>query len=194
MRAKISFFFSLFMFCSLLHASSPVVMLEDVANQVISELKKNRAVLKTQPHVSYDIVKKYLIPKVDIYGMSRSVLGRSAWQRATREQRRDFAKGFVRLIIRTYASALNDYSGEVVEFYPIRGGYADKRFLNVNSVVKRGSGKQIPLTYSLVNKKGQWRVYDMTVEGVSLLQSFKSQFRAELSRGDINDLIQKLKK
>lgn len=194
MKQKIALFLSGFLFCAFAFATSPVDMLEGVANQVIGELKKNKAQLKSDSTIAYNIVKKYLIPKVDVYGMSRSVLGRNAWSKASLSQKKAFAKGFVRLVIRTYASALNDYSGETVQFYPLRGGYSDKRYLRVNSVIKRSSGKPIPLTYSLVNKKGQWRVYDMTVEGVSLLQSFKSQFHAELNRGDINDLIQKLQK
>jgi phospholipid transport system substrate-binding protein len=165
-----------------------------VANQVVSELQKNKSQLKDNPNISYSIIKKYLIPKVDVYGMSRSVLGRDAWKKATLAQKKNFARGFVKLVIRTYASALSDYSDEKVTFYPLRGGYEGKRFLRVNSAITRSSGKPIPLSYSLVHKKAGWRVYDMTVEGVSLLQSFKSQFRAELARGDIDDLIEKLKR
>jgi phospholipid transport system substrate-binding protein len=191
---KIGFAAGIFLVCLNAFADSPVSMLEGVANQVVSELQKNKSQLKDNPNISYSIIKKYLIPKVDVYGMSRSVLGRDAWKKATLAQKKNFARGFVKLVIRTYASALSDYSDEKVTFYPLRGGYEGKRFLRVNSAITRSSGKPIPLSYSLVHKKAGWRVYDMTVEGVSLLQSFKSQFRAELARGDIDDLIEKLKR
>lgn len=194
MRIKVAFFISLYLICVSAFAGSPISMLEGVSNQVISELSQNKAQLKKNPTIAYSIIKKYLIPKVDVYGMSRSVLGRDAWKKATRAQRKAFSRGFVKLVIRTYASALNDYTDEKVKFLPLREGYQGKRFLRVNSVIVRSSGQPIPLSYSLVQKRTGWRVYDMTVEGVSLLQSFKSQFRAELQRGDIDDLIQKLKR
>jgi phospholipid transport system substrate-binding protein len=94
-------------------------------------------------------------------------------------------------VIRTYSSPLAQYSDETVQFLPVRGG-VNSRFIRVNSVIVRSEGQNIPLTYSLVDKNGQWKIYDISVEGVSLLQSFRSQFAQALQNSSIDDLIKQM--
>ncbi|KTD60804.1 MlaC/ttg2D family ABC transporter substrate-binding protein [Legionella shakespearei] len=173
--------------------SSPVPMLENAANQIIATLKANKANLQSNPAIIYKAVESHLLPNVDVAGMSRSVLGRQAWTKATPAERAQFSQAFTRLVIRTYASPLAQYSDETVQFLPLRGSLSS-RFIRVNSVIVRTQGQNIPLTYSLVAKNGQWKIYDISVEGVSLLQSFKSQFAQALQHSSINDLIAEMQK
>ena len=174
--------------------ASPLNTLEGAANNVLSALKKNKANLKTKPSYVYRVVYRYIIPHVDVYGMSRPVLGRNQWRQANSGQRRAFTKHFTSLVVRTYSGALRDYSGEKVKFLPVRGGFQGKRFVKVKSYIMRPGGQNIPIAYSMVNSKGRWKVYDMSVEGVSLLQSFKSQFAQYLRSHNLSQLITKLKK
>lgn len=171
--------------------SSPVSMLENAANQILSTLKANKATLKNNPTIIYSAVERYLVPYVDVEGMSRSVLGRQIWTKATAAQKSQFAKAFTQLVIRTYASPLTQYTDETIQFLPIRGALSG-RFVRVNSVIVRSQGQNIPLSYSLVNKNGQWKIYDISVEGVSLLQSFKSQFAQALQNSNIDQLINQM--
>lgn len=171
--------------------SSPVPMLEQTANDIINVLKSNKSRLKSNPGIIYNVVEKNLLPKVDVAGMSRSVLGRQAWTKATPQQRDRFAKAFTSLVIRTYSAPLAEYSDESVQFLPVRGGI-NGRFVRVNSVIVRSQGQNIPMSYSLVAKDGQWRIYDLSVEGVSLLQSFRSQFSQALQSSSIDDLIKQM--
>jgi len=173
--------------------SSPLPMLEKTANQIINTLKSNRSHLKSNNDIIFNAVEQHLLPNVDVRGMSRSVLGRNAWRKATPTQRKAFSKQFTKLVIRTYASPLAEYTDESVKFYPIRGSM-NKRFLRVKSEIVRSNGPNIPLNYSLVSKKGQWKIYDLSVEGVSLLQSFRSQFAQSLQNSNIQNLINELKK
>ncbi len=173
--------------------ASPLNVLEKASNNVLSSLKKNKANLKSKPSYVHLVVRRYIIPHVDVYGMSRSVLGRTAWRKASSSQRRSFTRNFTSLVVRTYSGALSDYSGEKVKFSPVRGGFRGKRFVKVSSVIIKPSGQNIPITYSMVNKKGHWKVYDMSVEGVSLLQSYNSQFKQYLRSNSLNKLISKLK-
>lgn len=173
--------------------NSPVVMLNATAQKVISELKANESSLKDKS-VVYGIVNRYLIPQVDVNGMARSVLGRNAWTQATDTQKTAFTKEFVQLVVRTYANPLSEYTDETIHFAPIRGEYQDKQFINVNSMIVRSQGNNVPLSYSLVRLNNEWKIYDMSVEGVSLLQSFRSQFAEELSQGNMEQLIQNLQK
>ncbi len=171
--------------------SSPVPMLENTAEKILSSLKDNKQGLKKNKTIIYSTVRKYLLPIVDVKGMSRSVLGRQAWNQATAAQRQQFTNEFVKLVIRTYASPLAEYTDEKIKFLPVRGN-VNNRFLRVNSVIVRSNGPNIPLNYSLVSKNGQWKVYDMSVEGVSLLQSFRSQFTQSLQGSSMQALIKEM--
>lgn len=176
---------------SVLAGVSPVPMLEQAANQIIETLKANKAQLQNNPGIIYSSVATNFLPHVDVAGMSRTVLGHQAWTKATPLQRSQFSKAFTDLVIRTYASPLAQYTDEKVQFLPIRGSI-DSRFIRVNSVIVRSAGQNIPLSYSLISKDGQWKIYDMSVEGVSLLQSFRQQFSQVLRHADMDEVIRQM--
>lgn len=173
--------------------NSPIPMLEETANNIIATLKENKSSLKSNPNIIYKAVETHLLPIVDVTGMSRSVLGRQAWNKATNAQKAQFSKAFTRLVIRTYSSPLTQYADESIQFLPLRGSL-NSRFIRVNSIIVRAEGQNIPLSYSLVAKNGQWRIYDISVEGVSLLQSFRSQFAQALQNSSIDDVIKLMEK
>ena len=100
---------------------------------------------------------------------------------------------FTALVIRTYAGPLAEYSGETVTFLPIRGSL-DGRFLRVNSIISRSNGQQIPLSYHVVCQNDEWKIYDFSVEGVSLLQSFRSQFGSMMQHEPLQAVIEHLNK
>jgi phospholipid transport system substrate-binding protein len=168
-------------------------MLEHSANEIISTLKANKSNLKSNPHIIYKAVETNLLPNIDVPGMARSVIGRQIWQKASASERDAFSKAFTKLVIRTYSSPLAQYTDETVQFLPIRGSL-NNRFLRINSVIVRSEGQNIPLSYSLVSKEGQWKIYDISVEGVSLLQSFRSQFAQVLQHADIKEVIKQMQK
>lgn len=172
----------------LIAQSSPVPVLESAANQIIASLKQNKGDLQRNPRLIYQAVEHHLLPHVDVTGMSRSVLGRQAWAKASTSEREQFSQAFTQLVLRTYASPLAEYTDETVKFLPIRGSL-DGRFVRVNSIIVRPHGKNIPLNYSLVSKNGSWKIYDLSVEGVSLLQSFRSQFAQALQNSNMQELI-----
>lgn len=172
--------------------TSPLPMLETSATQIIDTLKKNQSKLQANHQIVYQAIERYLLPNVDVAGMSRSVLGRQAWNKATAAEKKEFTQVFTQLIIRTYASPLASYSGETVKFLPLPGP-VDSHFTRVSSVISRSNGQRIPLSYNLVSKNGQWKIYDLSVEGVSLLQSFRSQFGQVLQNSTMKDLIAQMR-
>ena len=170
---------------------SPIPALERTAGQIVQALKQHRAELKTNPAFIEKTVRTYLLPEVDVTGMARSVLGSRVWNQATVAERAAFSRAFTDLVIRTYASPLAEYSDESIQFLPLRGKPAGG-FASVNSTIHRPSKKDIMLTYRLVLKNGQWKIYDFSVEGVSLLQSFKTQFAAALNSNRLQEVINKM--
>jgi phospholipid transport system substrate-binding protein len=188
------YFFVLATLSPLVVASgSPVPMLEQSAQSIINTLKQNKSSLKNNHQIIYQAVQQHLLPIVDISGMSRSVVGRQAWAAATVAERAEFSKAFTQLVIRTYATPLAEYTDEKIKFLPQRTE-ARGQFTRVSSVIVRSNGQNIPLNYSLVSKNGQWKIYDLTVEGVSLLQSFHNQFGQVLKNSSLHELTLQMNK
>lgn len=173
--------------------NDPVNMLNSVAEQTISALKARKATLQKNPTVVYSLANKYIVPHADIAEMSKRVLPPSVWEKATPSQRAQFQNEFTTLLVRTYASALADYKDQTVRFFPVRGGFVGKNNVRVDSQIIRTDGPAISVSYRMLLKGSQWKLYDLTVEGVSLLESFRSQFADKLAQGDITDLIRELK-
>ena len=179
--------------CTMVWAiSSPVEVLQNTSNQLISALQRNQATLKTKPQIVYGIVNQILLPHVDVMNMSSKALGREAWLRATPAQKQAFAQQFVTLLIRTYSSALAQYTNERVNFLPLRSDYNNQSRVQVNSVIVRESGPSINLSYRMMRVDEQWMLYDFSVDGVSIIESFRSQFVQELQNSGIDGLINKL--
>lgn len=170
----------------------PIDMLKSVSDQAIAELKSNEANLKMNPAVVYRIINRILLPHADMQDMARVALGRNAWNQATPAQRSQFTKEFTDLMVNTYSSALAAYTDETIEFYPLRQGYEGKSRVQVDSKIIRREGPPVSVKYRLVLKGDQWKVYDISVEGISILESFRSQFAEELSDGNLDALLTKL--
>ena len=178
--------------------SDPMAMMQSISNKMLVALKQNRSKIRGNPRFIYTLVRRIVIPHADLPGMSRSVLGRTAWKNASESQQKAFIKSFTNVMIGTYASALNAYQDETIKFFPIRGGCQGRKRVRVQSRVIRPNGPPIPVNYKLAIINNEWKIYDLSVEGVSLLQSFYAQFQAKLSQGQtitqITNELQRRKK
>lgn len=173
--------------------SDPIDMLKSASTQMLDTLQKQKAQIKRNPEILQDIVNRILVPHVDVTSMSRSVVGRTYWQQATPAQRNEFMNEFTQFVIKSYAVALSSYRDEKVKFYPIRGGVVGKTRIEVQSDILQKDGPSIPVSYRLVKQGSVWKVYDFSVEGISMVQSYRSQFAAVLSQGGLPNLIARLK-
>lgn len=175
--------------CLVWAIESPVVMLKSTSNQMISALKKHQAEIKQNPHRVYELTEAILVPHVDVSAMSRLALGRQHWMAATNEQREEFKKAFLNLMIRTYSSALAAYTDEEIKFKPLRIDPDKEKRVQVDSLIIQRGGPSIPVSYRVFKRGDQWKVYDMTVDGVSMVQSFHSQFSNEIAKGGMKGLL-----
>jgi phospholipid transport system substrate-binding protein len=173
-------------------ASDPVVMLQSIADQMIHGLEANKASLKGNPGYVYSLARQVVVPHANLDEMSKRVLPPKIWNQATSTQRSQFEKEFTTLLVRTYGSALADYTDQTIRIFPVRGGIGNKTSIKVDSQIIRSNGPAIPISYRVLLNGSQWQVYDMTVEGVSLLESFRSQFADKLMQGNIDSLIKEL--
>ena len=171
--------------------SDPVGLVKSLAEEMIANLKANKTNLKRNPSLVYSLAYKIVVPYADLDEMSKRVLPPQTWNNASPSQREQFKKEFTNLLVRTYASALADYTDQTVRFFPLRGGAGNS--VTVSSQIVRSDGPSISVNYRLRSTGSGWKLYDMSVEGVSLLQSFQEQFRQKLSQGNMDQLLMELK-
>ncbi len=174
-------------------AGSPTAMLQSVANRMLAQLHKNKSQLRRNPALIHRIVNSVLVPHIDVNRMAGMVVGRQYWYSASPSMRRTFVKQFKQVVVNTYSNALASYNDDKVIVYPLRGGSSGRRIVRVKSVIIRKSGQRIPISYNLINSSGRWKVYDFSIEGVSIVQNYRSQFAGTLSRGGMKALLVKLR-
>ena len=123
--------------------------------------------------------------------MARRSLG-AHWRRRTPEQREEFTRLFTRLLERTYASRLSSYSGQRIHFV---GEEIDGRFAHVDTRIVDDEGRRFAVSYRLhrVNNPGEWRIYDIVVEGISLVNNYRAQFNRVIDRTSYEALVAKLR-
>lgn len=167
---------------------APVQMLKQVSSQMIANLDKNQGHINRQ--VISGIVHNVLLPHVELEAMSRSVVGKQYWSQATPEQKQQFKNAFTSLVIKTYSAPLASYNGETIDFKPMRASGGSR--VQVESVISRKNGQKIPVNYRLVQSGGSWKVYDFSVEGISMISSYRSQFDSILQQQGMAGLLKKI--
>lgn len=175
----------------------PDKLLESTLQDMLQALRDERATLKKEPDRIYGLVEEILVPKVDFVRASRWVLGRH-WRAANDTQKRQFIKEFRTLLVRFYSSALVEYvnthevpAADIMRFLPLRAA-SDERDVTVRSEVRQPNGSVIPVQYQMYRTKQGWKVYDVSVEGISMVVSYRSTFATEISQGGIDGLIKSL--
>jgi phospholipid transport system substrate-binding protein len=194
MQRGLAAFWGICVFGVAVALSDPVTQLSQTADQMIAALKSNKTTIKTNPALVEDLARQILLPQADAGLMAKLALGRDGWNSATDSQRVEFTNAFTTLMIRTYASAFSAYTDQVVKFYPLRPGDINDGRVQIKSEILQSGGPAIPVNYRLLQEGNTWKVYDITVDGVSLIQSFRSQFASELSQGGMTQLLAALNK
>ena len=182
-----------FVCCNVWALVSPVTMLDGVASRVIRSLEANKSRLRSMS-VIRSIVNRNLVPYLDRNSIAANVVGRQYWRQASSSQRSQFIKVFTNTVIKTYANAFASYDGDKVKIYPLRMDYRKNRYVNVKSVLIRRNGQRIAMTYALARSGASWRIYDFSIEGVGLVQSYRSQFSSTLRSGGLKGLLAALKR
>ncbi len=175
-------------------ASSPVNVIQTTSDQVLAQLRAKKSSIGKNPQIAYNIITRVAVPHFDKVGMTRSVLGRNNWRKANKTQRQQFVKEFTAMVTRSYAKALSEYTNETVKVHPLRGSYANKKRVKVKSTIIRPGAPSIPVSYSLVRTKTGWKIYDFSVEGVSMLRSLRNQFDAQIASKGLDGTLQTLRK
>jgi phospholipid transport system substrate-binding protein len=173
-------------------ANSPLEMIRSAITQVTAVLED--PAYKGEEHQQERIAKVWAIiePYFDLQELAQRTLG-VHWRERTEEERREFVRLFTTLVEKTYSSALIRYSSAVQ--FAFDQQHLEGNFAEVDTrLIDPSLGKTIPIQYQLHQIGGEWRIYDVVIENVSMVRNYRSQFNRILSQSSYEELIQSLKK
>ncbi len=160
------------------------------ADSVIERLESERAELEAHPEKLYSLINELVIPHFDFVSMSKWVLGRN-WRDASEAQQEQFVSEFRTLLVRTYAKALLEYSNETINYLPVENN-PDSNIVVVKTEIHQPGTKPVAINYSMHVSSGEWKVVDVTVDGISLVATYRGSFASEIRKSGMDALIAKL--
>jgi phospholipid transport system substrate-binding protein len=190
--------FSLLCSLSLLGFSSaslamegPDELVKKTAEDVLAAVKSDKDIQAGDQAKIFALAEEKIIPNFNFDKVSRMVLGKN-WTKATPEQKTAFQGEFRTLLIRTYATALSKYRNQTIEYKPFRM-VNDSSIASVKTQIVQAGGQPIAVDYTLEKQAdATWKVYDIVIEGVSLVTNYRGQFAQEIRQNGLDSLIKKL--
>jgi phospholipid transport system substrate-binding protein len=170
--------------------TDPLNLVRDTSERCLSEIINRKAELTETPGKIYSLVDDIVLPSFDFERMSRLVLGKF-WRQASEQEKQDFVREFRQMLVRTYGTALLQFSGQEIKYLPMRLA-PDATDVTVNTEVKNPGAPPVPINYSLYLAADDWKVYDVSIDGVSLVSNYRNSFNAQIRRYTLAGLIGKL--
>lgn len=169
---------------------APDVLVKSTADEVLAIVKKDKDIQNGDQKKIFALAEEKILPNFNFERVSRMVLGKN-WNSATKEQQEAFQREFRSLMLRTYATALSKYRNQTIEFKPLRA-QPNATDVTVKTLILQPGGQPVGVDYSLEKRAEGWKVYDIVIEGVSLVTNYRGQFSNEIHQSGMDGLIQKL--
>ena len=169
---------------------APDALVKRTAEDVLAVVKTDQDIQAGNQEKIFALTEEKILPNFNFDKVSRLVLGKN-WTKATPEQKTAFQAEFRTLLIRTYATALSKYKNQTIEYKPLRMADGASTATVKTQIVQPG-GQPIAVDYSLEKQSDAWKVYDIVIEGVSLVTNYRGQFAQEIRQNGLDSLIKKL--
>ena len=182
---------SLFLFVGSVFAqavdqSTPDGLIKAVVSDVMASVKSDPEIQKGNIPRIVDLVDKKIVPYTDMRRTTEMAMGPN-WKKATPEQQAQLVSEFKNLLIRTYSGALSQLRDQTIQFKPLRAAPDDKEVVVKTVVI--GRGDPVPLDYRLEKTANGWKVYDMNIMGVWLVEAYRNQFANQISQNGVDGLV-----
>ena len=168
----------------------PQELVTKVAQDTLKDLDAHRAEYQKDPKKVRELVDKNMLPHFDTTYAAQLVLAKH-WRTATPEQRKRFVEAFYQSLLQNYGDALIEFTPDRLKILPFQGKPEDT-VATVRSEVRRDNGSRLPVNYSLRKTPNGWKAYDVQIEGVSYVKSFRTDFGSEIQQKGIEPVIQRL--
>ncbi len=169
---------------------APDALVKRTAEDVLATVKSDSEIQAGNQEKIFALTEEKILPNFNFDKVSRLVLGKN-WTKATPEQKTGFQTEFRTLLIRTYATALSKYKNQTIEYKPLRMAEGATT-VSVKTAIVQPGGQPIAVDYSLEKQADAWKVYDIVIEGVSLVTNYRGQFAEEIRQNGLDSLIKKL--
>ena len=173
-------------------STGPLELVQQTTDDVLAQIRANRAELEQRPQEMFKLVDEIIFPHFDFPRISQWVIGSSTWRSSPPEQRDAFVHEFRRLLVTTYSNALLEFHDRSVSYNDAKTNPETKR-ATVTAVVVVSESESIPILYNMHANDGDWKVFDVSVDGVSLVSTYRASFGAEIRKHGLAGLIASLK-
>ena len=187
--------FMLMIFATLVPAlaaaqETPDAMVKRVSDEVLAIIKADKDLQAGNQRKVFEVAEAKVLPHFDFPRMTRLAVGKS-WQQATDAQKEALTKEFRTLLVRTYSTSLTAYRNQTIEVKPTKMAAGDKEVTVRTAVIQQG-GPQIPIDYAMEKAESGWKVYDVVIDGASLVTTYRGSFNDQVQRGGIDGLVKTL--
>jgi phospholipid transport system substrate-binding protein len=170
----------------------PQEIVENSAKRMLDDLDANRATYAKDPAKLDALVANVLLPNFDTDYAARLVLGQT-WRTASEEQRKRFVDAFYHSLLHNYGSALVNFTSGNFTVLPFKGDPAATN-ATVKTMVKKSTGEKVAVDFSLHKTDAGWKAWDVVIEGISYVKSFKTDFAAEIQQKGLDEVIARMEK
>jgi phospholipid transport system substrate-binding protein len=169
---------------------APDAMVKRISQEVLDLAKADKSIQAGNKHKVRELVDAKIVPHVDFEHMTELVAG-PEWQKATPEQQKQLSTEFRALLIHTYSGALSQIKDQQVVLKPMHAG-SDANKVEVKTEIARPGAEPLQLDYRLEKQGADWKIYDISILGAWLVETYKSSFAGEISKGGMDGLIKTL--
>lgn len=168
----------------------PDALAKSVSDEVLAIVRADKEIQSGNQKKVMDLVEAKVLPHFNFARMTQLAMGRN-WRSASADQQKALTSEFRSLLVRTYATAFTQYKNETVEFKPLRMAPTDTDVI-VRSQINRAAGQPVAVDYSMEKSANGWKVYDVKIEGVSLVENYRNTFNTEVQKNGVDGLIKTL--
>ena len=168
---------------------APDALVKKTTDEIVAQIRKDKSLVSNSRKL-LEMVDNVVLPHFNFTRMTTLAVGRP-WQNATPAQREQLVQQFRALLVRTYSTALEQYSNQTIDVKPVALKAADAES-TVRMLIHQPGGQPIPMDYRMEKTPNGWKVFDVSVEGVSIVTTYRSTFNAEVTKGGIDGLIKTL--
>ena len=171
---------------------NPSDVVQTAAQGILKDLDASRDMYRKDPSKIATLVDKYLLPHFDTEYAARLVLGQY-WRNATPDQKKRFIDAFYHSLLTNYGSALADFTSDKLKVFPTNVSPGDDH-ATVRTEIKRDSGDRVAVNYSMRKEPDGWKAYDVNIEGISYVKSYRDDFASQIQQQGIESVITRLQK
>jgi phospholipid transport system substrate-binding protein len=171
--------------------SGPEELVRKVTEEVFEAIKADKQLAAGDKQKALKLAEEKVLPHIDFEEATRLAVGR-AWNQATPEQKKKLVAEFRNMLVRTYSNAITAYQGQTMKVMPVRMKPGDTEVTVHNQFFRAGGGKPVLLDYAMRKTDKGWKIYDIVVEGVSLVLTYRSEFDVVVKQEGIDGLIKRL--